>query len=338
MKNVKDYLEACRFPLLKISDVLVPRLILGHLPFVGESYQGPDKNLEYTTRFSDLKNTAKILRIAVEKYGLTVIATGAPDESRLSELLFRAIGETERATDTQIAVIACVQIPLTILGKPVDVYRRWLTYYEIEKRVMCEESSKKYLNDPILQCRSGWKAKFKEAVRTSKPYGTTEIGRLQVDYKKLDVSISALKDFTVLFCELGSETDFLAMTERTDLLNALIDYLEAKFGYRVILGTHHAGSTMPMLEESKIRFDGYVTPVNRLGVMMFPTVEATLDAMKRSKKPIIAIKPLAGGRIRPRQALEYVYRELRINFCMIGVGSESEAEEDFSIASEILKP
>jgi len=337
MRYMKNYVDACRFPLLKMGDVLVPRLVLGHLPFVGESYQGSSRNLEYTTRFSDMKNTVRILRLAVERYGVTVAAAGIGDENKLGELLFKAIRETERTTRREIAIIPCVQIPLKILGKPVDVYRRWLTYYEIEKRETDRELLSKYLEDPVLQCRSGWRPKFEEALRISKPYGRREIEALQIDRERLDASVSFLRGFNVLFFELGSETDFLAMTGRTDLLASLIGHIRERFGYRVILGVHHAGSTIPVLEESKIEFDGYVTPINRLGVMMFPTPNTALQAIRSSQKPIIAIKPLAGGRIPPRHALEYVYKELGIDSCMIGVGSESEAEEDFSTALEILK-
>jgi len=71
--------------------------------------------------------------------------------------------------------------------------------------------------------------------------------------------------------------------------------------------------------------------------MMFPTRGSAIEAIKVAKKPVIAIKPLAGGRIRPREALEHIYRELGIDFCMMGVGSEREAEEDFSLARKILE-
>jgi len=335
---MKDYAAACGFPLLKMGDVLVPRLILGHLPFTGESYQGPDKNLEYVAKFSDMRNTVKVLRTAVERYGVTVTATGVMnDDNGLAGLFFEAIRKTEQLTGTEIAIIPCVQMPLTILGKPVDVYRRWLTYYEMERRMTGEELESKYLEDPVLQCRSGWKVKFREAMQSLKPYGPEELEDLQVDYEKLDRSVSSLRDFNVLFLELGSETDFTAMAGRLDLLAALIDHLQEKFGYNVILGVHHAGSTIPIMEGSKIKFEGYVTPLNKIGVMMFPTGDTALKAIRTAGKPIIAIKPLAGGRIQPKDALEYVYKEVEINFCMIGVGSETEAEEDFSTALEILK-
>lgn len=329
---------SCKFPKSKMGDVLVPRLILGHLPFVGESYQGPERNREYATRFSDIRNSVKILKLAVEGYGLNVASAGIPsNKGKLAGLFLKAIKETELITGTEIYLIPCIQIPLRIKRKPVDIYRRWITYYEIEKRVTDGELARRYLEDPILGCRSGWRIDFKRALQDPRPYGSDEMEALQIDMAELDESLSILSDFNVLYLELGSETDLLAMSGRVDLLVSMVDHIRERFGYRVLLGTHHAGSTIPILEGSSVKFDGYVTPVNKLGIMMFPTMNMALEAMRGSRRSIIAIKPLAGGRIEPREALEYVYRDRGMGSCMIGVGSESEAVEDLTIASEILR-
>jgi len=324
--------------MLKIGDVSVPRLILGHLPFVGESYQGPERNREYFARFSDMRNSVRILRSCVERYGLTVTSAGMMGGGdKLGELFLKAIKETERITETEIALIPCVPIPLTIKRKPVDVYRRWLTYYELEKRTADGELARRYLEDPILGCRSNWRIDFRAALQKSKPYGSDDVKDLLIDMAKLDADISMLRDFHVLFLELGSETDFLAMMGRMDLLASLVDHIREKSGHGVLLGTHHAGSTIPLLEGSDVQFDGYVTPLNKLGMMMFPDATRALEAMRGSQRAVIAIKPLAGGRIEPREALEYVYEDRGVDFCMIGVGSEGEAEEDLAIALEILR-
>jgi len=335
---MRDHATAYEFPKSKVGGVQVPRLILGHLPFVGESYQGPERNREFAARFSDMGNCVKILRLAVEKYALTVTSAGIPgNEGKLAGLFLRAIKETERMTEAEIYLIACIQIPLKIERKPVDTYRRWITYYEIERRMSDGDLARRYLEDPILGCRSGWGTDFKRALQYTKPYGDDEMKGLQIDVAELDLGLSILSGFNVLFLELGSETDFLAMTGRIDLLEFLVDHIRERFGYGVLLGTHHAGSTIPILEGTSVRFDGYVTPVNKLGIMMFPTMNRALEAVRGSRRSVIAIKPLAGGRIGPREALGYVYRDRGIGSCMIGVGSETEAVEDFTIASEILR-
>lgn len=335
---MSDYVTSCGFPLVKIGEIPIPRLILGHLPFLGESYQGDERNKEFVTKFSNIENIQRILEIAIKKFGVTVTATGTMNDSqKLVSIHFEAIRETGRNTGIEFAIVPCVQIPITVERRPIDVYRRWLTYYEAERKPFYNGLLQRYLEDPVLQSRSNWKKKFTEALRESKPYGMSELQNLNIDYRKLDKMLTFLKDFKVLLVEVGSETDFLAMTGRVDLLSDLIYHIREKYGKGVLAGIHHAGSTIPILEQSKVEFDGYVTPINKLGVMMFPDKDSALKSIRKCGKPVIAIKPLAGGRVPPREAFHYIYKELGIASCMVGVGSKSEAEVDFSTASETLR-
>lgn len=325
-----------KVPVVKIAGVSVPRVILGHLPFIGESYQGSAKNHECVERFSKVENTVAILGRAVQEYGITVLSAAPATEGELARLHLEAVRKTALETGIEIALIPCFRILLTVDGKPLDDYRRWLTYYEVEKRVAGEEILEKYLNDPVLQCREGWKERFLRALRHSVPY-RAEIEKISINREGMRHAIESLKDFNVAFAELGSETDFLVMIGRMDLLGELVDWLQDAFGYRAVLGSHHAGSTIPTLERSGIKFHGYVTPINKKGVMMFPTQELAARGVRNARKPVIAIKPLAGGRIRPQPALEYVYGDLNADTCMIGVSSKEELDQDFTTALKLLR-
>jgi len=283
-----------------------------------------------------VENTVKILSKAVNEYGATVAAAVPANEGGLAELFLRAVKETIHRTGVEIALIPCLRIPLTIGGEPVDDYRRWLTYYKIERLLAGDDILKKYLEDPILQCRAGWREKFQHALAHFLPYEKGEREKIRINYEKLKQAVASLREFRVLFVEPGSETDFLAMMERTDLLSELINWLRGNFNHPVLLGSHHAGITIPILEMTGINFAGYVTPINKAGVMMFPTQEIALEAIRGVKEPVIAIKPLAGGRIAPEEALEWISKKAKIAACMIGIGSESEADKDLSTALEIL--
>jgi len=290
----------------------------------------------YINRFSNVENTVKILSKAVNEYGVTVVAAVPANEGGLAELFLRAVKETTHRTGVEIALIPCLRIPLTIGEEPLDDYRRWLTYYKIERLLAGDDILKKYLEDPVLQCREGWREKFQNALAHSLPYEKEELEKMRINYDKLKQAVASFREFRVLFVEPGSETDFLAMTERTDLLSELMDWLRDNFNYPALLGSHHAGMTIPILEMAGINFAGYITPINEAGVMMFPTQEIALEAIRGTKKPVIAIKPLAGGRIAPEEALEWISKKAKIAACMIGVGSESEVDKDLSIALEIL--
>ena len=86
-------------PTFSIGKVRVPRLILGHLPFLGESYQGPSKNTDYNKKFSDIKNIEVILKRSIEKYSLNVFSaptyTDGPYAPKIAPVIQSTITETK---------------------------------------------------------------------------------------------------------------------------------------------------------------------------------------------------------------------------------------------------
>lgn len=310
------------------------KIILGNLPLIGISYQGKEKDEEYKKRFSNKDEIKKVMKVALN-FGLRYFAASSYDFNELSPIYLNAIKELEEDEGIEIFLIPCIKIPLKIGKEEINDYRRWVTHlnYEIEK--FGKGIIEKYFNDPILNCRYKWK----ENLKIAKPYNLKEVEKeLKIDWEKWENNIYKFSDYKIAWIELGSESDFIIIS-RIDLLEELIDRV-LDIGYRVLLGSHHFGVSSSIIEEEKIKkFDGYVTPINKLGVMMFPNkreVENNIIKIKESRI-IIAIKPFAGGRIEPKEALEYVYKKVKVDSCMIGVGSIKEAEENFKIAKNILK-
>ena len=310
------------------------KIVLGNLPFIGISYQGREKDMEYREKFSDKSEIKKVMKVAVD-YGIRFFSASSLGSADLSSLYLEAVKEIEEEEETNIRLISCISIPLRLGGSKVNDYRRWRTQltYEIEK--FGSNILHKALEDPVLNCRLGWK----ENLQSAKPYPIIQLQRrLQIDWKRWENSVNNFSEWEIAWIEPGSETDFLAIS-RSDLLGELVDRTR-EAGYRCLLGSHHLGVTASLLEEVGIkRFDGYVTPINRLGVMMFPTmreVEKAVRELRGKGKLIIAIKPFAGGRIRPKEALAYVFRKMKVDACMMGVASIEEAKEDFEAARQIL--
>lgn len=322
-------------PLTYIGGSSIPRLILGHLPFVGESYQGNKKNKEYIQKFSQVENTVKIVVKAINEYGVTAMAVASATECRLSSLLLVAVREVIAVTGTKLTLLPCFKIPLMVSEKPVDDYKRWVTYYKYELKKV-EGLLRKYVNDPILRCRRGWAKKFPEALDQGASYSRDEVKSLRIDYSGLETAIGSFSKYRIRFAEAGSESDFLTMTGRFDLLRDVISFLRRKLGCPILLGIHHAGTSIPLLEEKDVGNIGYITPVNNLGALMLPSKRSALMAIQASKKPIIAIKPLAGGRIPPETAFKYVFNEVKVNASMVGVASETEVDETFQTALNSL--
>jgi hypothetical protein len=105
---------------------------------------------------------------------------------------------------------------------------------------------------------------------------------------------------------------------------------------KILFGVHHAGMTIPLLKPRLEGYEGFVTPLNPLGVMMFPTRHSAENAVNKTKKSVYAIKSLAGGRVKPRKTFKYLLKH-SIKGCMIGVGSIPELKESLKAAELIFR-
>ncbi len=69
---------------------------------------------------------------------------------------------------------------------------------------------------------------------------------------------------------------------------------------------------------------------------MLPSMRRALAAITSSKRPVIAIKTMAGGRIPPDKALHFALEEVHVSACCIGAASEEEFDADIDEAKHIL--
>ncbi len=100
------------------------------------------------------------------------------------------------------------------------------------------------------------------------------------------------------------------------------------------MSSHNGGETVPLAE----KFDVQVinTPINKIAWRMCPCVEQVLDVVRKSSRKVIGMKPLAMGRIAPREGLEFALGVPGVDALCVGIGTPAEAEETFGIAAEVL--
>jgi hypothetical protein len=116
--------------------------------------------------------------------------------------------------------------------------------------------------------------------------------------------------------------------ENDSRLSEWIDMIRNS-GANPAASTHSPGSTIPVLDE--MGFEAYLAPLNTVGYGMEPDIESTLKALERTRKKVIAIKPLAAGKVSPeRSVFEYIYRYA--DSIAVGITSENEMEETYSAA------
>jgi hypothetical protein len=298
------------------------------MPFIGTSYQSREKDKEYQKKFRNPQEIKKVLDYAL-KIGINKFAIASKESSSLSPLLLQVI-QNIIDVRSDIKLIPCIGIPIMIQNQGVDPYRRWATYISHEEDQYFNVRNL-VVNDPIMNFREDWKFKL----QNSFPYESIDLQNIEINWKKIEEDLEYFIDFPVSHIEPGSETDFLVLAERWDLIGELIDRIRER-GYKgTLFGVHHAGVTIPKMDKELDRFDGYLTPLNPLGVMMFPTKTFAENAIRNTRKSIYAIKSMAGGRINPKIAFQYI-SSFDVKGCVIGCASVSELIEDFEEANKSL--
>jgi hypothetical protein len=332
---VKSYLQACQVPTTHIGQVELPRLIMGIHPYDGCSYVDRDRDRDNLRAFDQAGKVAQVLRYAVDEAGVTVAQVDhmLPNLDRLH---LQAIWEAERLTGVQIGLIAYILVPTTLDGAEITYSdRAHATLYAHDERVGGEAFREHIRRDEIVRYVLGGSFDGLVTPETVRPFTPDEASRLEIDYAMLERHLGFFAGCEILVADPGAEIDLLAMMGRFDLIRDYVTFLRGRFD-TVITSVHHAGVTIPLLEAEAIPVDAYLTPVNLLGAMMFPTQEIVLDAVRQSSKPVIAIKPMAGGRYLGRRAFEYVFDEVGVAASMFGLGTLEQVKETTQAAKEVL--
>jgi hypothetical protein len=102
------------------------------------------------------------------------------------------------------------------------------------------------------------------------------------------------------------------------------------------MSTHNGGETIPVAEG----FDVAVvnTPINKIAWRMCPCVEQVLGVVRGFSRKIIAMKPLAMGRIAPDEGMEYIATVPGVDGVVVGIATPAEAEETFGFGARSLRP
>jgi hypothetical protein len=323
-------------PTTRLGNIDFPRLVMGIHPYDGCSYQDTERDAQNLEAFGRVSPVVDVLRHAITEFGLSVAQVDhmIPELNRLH---LQALWETQRLVDTEIGLLAYILIPITLNGENVSYSERahsTLFGYDLaavgEKAYM-EQVSK----DEILRYTVGGDLKNLVTPKTVAPYSQADAENFEIDYATLEQYLGFFAGLKILVADPGAEIDLLAATGRFDLIREYIAFLRNRFD-TVITSVHHAGNTIPLLEENNIDVDGYLTPVNEPGMYMFPTRDTAIDAVRQTDKPVICIKPMAGGRYLGTKAFEFVYNEVGVDSCMFGMGTKDQVTESATAALSVL--
>jgi mannose/fructose/N-acetylgalactosamine-specific phosphotransferase system component IIB len=100
----------------------------------------------------------------------------------------------------------------------------------------------------------------------------------------------------------------------------------------------HAPEAIICADESNADVVTYVSLYNAMGFLMQVEVDWIANVIRNAKKPVMTIKPLAAGQLRPFQALNFVWNTIRdCDMVTIGTMTPKEAEEAVEMSLAILE-
>jgi hypothetical protein len=103
------------------------------------------------------------------------------------------------------------------------------------------------------------------------------------------------------------------------------------------LGTHMP-ETIIYADETGLDVESYISLYNSMGFLMQLEVDWVSRIIQSAQKPVMTIKPLAAGQLRPYQGLTFVWNTIRDrDLVTIGTVTPREAEECIELSLSILE-
>lgn len=99
----------------------------------------------------------------------------------------------------------------------------------------------------------------------------------------------------------------------------------------------HVPETVVFADETGLDVEAYIQPFNLMGYLMQLEVDWVGRIIQNAKKPVMTIKTMAAGQIRPYQALTFTWNAIREqDMVTVGTMAPEEAHELIDLSLEIL--
>ncbi len=99
----------------------------------------------------------------------------------------------------------------------------------------------------------------------------------------------------------------------------------------------HMPESIVYADESGLDVESYISIYNSMGFLMQLEVDWTAQIIRNAKKPVMTIKPMAAGQLRPFQGLTFVWNTIRDqDMVTVGTMSPKEAAECIELSLNIL--
>ncbi|MFN2286355.1 MAG: hypothetical protein ACK2UQ_18200 [Anaerolineae bacterium] len=100
----------------------------------------------------------------------------------------------------------------------------------------------------------------------------------------------------------------------------------------------HIPETVIYADETGLDVETYIQPFNLMGYLMQLEVDWVGRIIQKAKKPVMTIKTMAAGQIRPYQAMTFVWNAIRdCDMVTVGTMAPEEAQELVDLSLEVLE-
>jgi hypothetical protein len=100
----------------------------------------------------------------------------------------------------------------------------------------------------------------------------------------------------------------------------------------------HMPEAITYADESNLDVETYISIYNSMGFLMQVEVDWVARIIREAKKPVMTIKPMAAGHLRPFQGLTFVWNTIRPqDMVTVGTMSPMEAQECIDLSRSILE-
>lgn len=314
-------------PSFEIGDVEVTRVILGCDAFISWLYQGgdssfrrPDGKLDATKALQIMKNTVSC--------GVKSLDLSPPLADLFKQL--------QVETDEKIVGLGALQEwtcrNFTIEDVPLENYseeikatvRLRLPHGYLEHLGRSKIAKTEFLNS------------FFVPSRRAEPLRQSQIEAIHLTPDFFENRLELYKKLNLKLIQFGGITaDWLVGVGRVDLLEKLLQMVKRR-GFTPILICHWASMVLPVCEQKLDEVAAYIIPLNKLWSLL--NLQETLRVIKKTDKPIIAMKTLAQGVLSNQieSAYTFLFKKAGVAAVLVGVESKNEAERTFSTIGRVL--
>jgi len=100
----------------------------------------------------------------------------------------------------------------------------------------------------------------------------------------------------------------------------------------------HTPETIIYADETGLDVETYIQPFNPMGFLMHVEVDWIANVIRNARKPVMTIKTMAAGQIRPFQAMTFIWNAIRdCDMVTVGTVAPEEAAELIELSLAVLE-